>query len=377
MRTIARRRREEALDSWLGSGHDYLDRLEPEVNELARAAILLRRHVSEPAGGLAELLTRRERNQWGRIVAAVALAVVAAGIGLAVGLTRSGSGSVPLGRLTKAPMPVGLYAEVAQQAGGNGNPYPTSPVLWVETTAARIDEYLVAYHFPDQQTVPGSLREWVAEIDAPFFGDPARRIGRFTSMLFGWVPFADERRLAAERRGTAGGQTSGFPAVPLGVLEQLGTVHRQYIARPRYQGPVSSRGAGAPKTLPAGVRAMLQGEIVSYRPFNSTLTLGWSGLTAGKLRADVPWSVVPPSIPANWPVWVVEISQQLCCQVNSTGGFPAEWLLVWPLRHDLFSYDLSSSQGSSDLLGITRLAQLGPVHLIRGDTKVIAAIGLP
>lgn len=357
---------------WLDGGHDYLDGLEGELKELACFAILLRRHAPESVGDAAPG-TRRSRPA-ARVAAAVLL-VAALVIGLSVGLSQSSSGNspVPLGGLTKAPMPLALYDEVLVQAGTSGDPYPHAPALWVETTAAKVDEYLVAYNFPSQKAVPGSLHEWVAEIDAHFYGDPARKMGPFSSMIFAWVPSSELRRY----RMPMGGEASGFPAVPLDVLERLGTVHRQYIRRPHSAPAVSSPGTGAPTTLPRGVSAMLQGEIVLYRPFNRTLTLGWTGLTAGELRSKVPWSAVPANIPADWPVWAVEVSEQLCCQVNSTGGFPTDWLLVWPSAHNLSTYDTSSRKGSSDLLGITRLAQLGPVHWIRGDREVIAAVGLP
>ncbi len=370
MRDPGLRHREEALDRWLDSDREPPEALaEPEA-DLARVALLVRRHVDEAPAVPPRARGGRPLVRAGR-AAAVVLLVAGLAIGVAVGASRSGSRQpdVPLGALTEARMPSGLYEEIATQAGSAGDPYPPAPVLWVRTTASKIDRWLTPYHMPSQSRLPAGLTEWVAQATGRFYGFPSTRSSRFDSMLFAWVPFSWEvRRLSSPPRASApGGETSGFPAVPLAVLEELGTVHREQLTRPRFASAAPGRYTGVPTALPPAVRTDLRFALVQFEPINGSLAVDWVGLTAGQLRAKVPWSPVPASLPANFSVLVVRISE-------SGSAFGNEW---WYFSAPRRIFEEASVQGSSGLLGIARLGQLGPVHHLRGLHSVVHVIGPP
>ncbi len=366
MREPGRRHHEEALDRWLDSDHEPPEVLAAPEADLARVALLVRRHVDEAPA------VPRWLPPGHPLVRAAAVVLLLAGlaVGVAVGASRSGSPQpdVPLGGLTEAPMPSALYDEIAVQTGSNGDPYPSAPVLWVRTTASKIDRWLTPYHMPSQSRLPAGLTEWVAQATGRFYGLPSTRSSRFDSMLFAWVPFSQVRRLSAPPGGSPpGGETSGFPAVPLAVLEELGTVHREQLARPRYASAALGRYTGVPGSLPPAVRTDLRSALVPFEPINGSLAVDWVGLTAGQLRAKVPWSTVPPNLPSNFSVVVVRISE-------SGSAFGTEWWYFWAPRR---IFEEASVQGSSGLLGITHLGQLGPVHRLRGVHSVVHRIGRP
>lgn len=368
MRTSGQLRDEHSLDRWIESGREATDDLRSGVAELARVALLVCQHVEAPVRGKAAPPTGRTPMRTPRIAAAVLL-LAGLAVGLALVLSQSATlrPSVPLGGLTEAAMPAGLYQEVALQAGASGDPYPSAPVLWVRTTAAKVDRWLGPYHVPSQSKAPPALTEWVAEATGRFYGNPPERSDRFGSMVVDWVPYSEARR-HIDTGSTLGGETSGYPLVPLAVLEQLGSVHREHLSVPSYARAAPGPYTGAPRSLPPALRTIMRSWLVDFEPFNGTLSLRWVGLTAAQLRGKVPWSDVPASLPANYSVWVVQLSEQ-------HSAFGTMWWYVWPQKSSLQGG--ASSQGGSDLLGITRLSQLGRVHSVVGERAVVTSIGKP
>lgn len=355
-------RREQLLDEWLDSDRASTGELPGEMVDLAEVARLVCQHVTEPGG---ERQSGRSVTRRVLEVAAVLLLVAGLVLGLVVGTARSGSSGhvVPLGQVSIAAMPKPLEQEVALQAGSSGDPYPSAPVLWVKTTASKIEQYLVPYHFPSQAKLPPDLTEWVAQSTGHFYGDPSTETGAFSSMIFSWVPMSVTATFAHHHL-FPGGQGSGLAAVPLGVLEQLGNLHRQYLRAPQYAAAAPGQFTGVPRLLPRGVGATIQMYLVELKPLAADLRLDWAGLTAGQLRSKVPWSMVPASLPANYSVWAVELTER--------GSLLSPmWLYFWWTGK---SFGEHEATGSLDLLGITRLGQLGPVHSIVGAQQVRRAL---
>ncbi|MHB8457618.1 MAG: hypothetical protein ACYDBS_08030, partial [Acidimicrobiales bacterium] len=99
-----------------------------------------------------------------------------------------------------------------------------------------------------------------------------------------------------------------------------------------------------------------------YRSEISTLHVEWADTTVARLRSELPWTAIGPSVPGPTPVWIVEVSDS-----KAVGEFSDQWFMDWgnnPTSPPSPGYNSYSSEGGSGLFGITRLGQLGRVHVL-------------
>ncbi|MHB8247044.1 MAG: hypothetical protein ACYDGN_17200 [Acidimicrobiales bacterium] len=479
MRDLTQLRRETTFDSWLDARFGSRAAVGPaeapadfddDLEAMTRVAELVKTHVAGPVPVTGE--SSRSLGIRGRSlvrVAAVVLVLAGLGIGLGLRAIRASQGpNVPAGALTVATMPRGLYNEIENHAGPSANPYPSTPVFWVKTTAGSVDRLLAGYHVAPQANIPARTLEWVGQVTSRFYGNPEHKSGIYSTILVVWAPPGHGRARII------GSQSSGFAPVPLSVLEQLGTVHRQYlrppppapllppaleqnltkhwkalfgdirasvpalwvkttlgkmgegadrtfglptspasqavwvvqfravfgpssVAAPRSDWCVTTGGracawqfsghhlplrarrigdlaalghiqeiwlnGGVPSTLAPQERQMLRTVIRGeYRSEISTLHVEWADTTVARLRSELPWTAIGPSVPGPTPVWIVEVSDS-----KAVGEFSDQWFMDWgnnPTSPPSPGYNSYSSEGGSGLFGITRLGQLGRVHVL-------------
>jgi hypothetical protein len=303
MRTSGQLRREEAFDVWLderfgsstASGSDRAHETpadwDADLEAMAKVAEFVCLLAPVDPTTAVPYAPPPHRLPSPLRIAAVVMLLLGRASGLWLVASRSGHApEVPAGTVTPGLMPSGLYAELETQAGTSGNPYPSTPVLWVKTTAGATENLLRDYHVGSQPGVSAGTVEWVGQVTSRFYGDPEHESNVYGTILEVWI-----RPVHPPTPIPAGPSASGFPAAPLSVLEQLGAVHSQFL-RPPPPAPV----------LPALLSRTLEGEWSEvYRGRQPSVPVLWVKTTVGTIGSGTDRAIGLPSTPAAMAVWVV------------------------------------------------------------------------
>jgi len=195
MRTSGQLRREEAFDVWLderfgsstASGSDRAHETpadwDADLEAMAKVAEFVCLLAPVDPTTAVPYAPPPHRLPSPLRIAAVVMLLLGLASGLWLVASRSGHApEVPAGTVTPGLMPSGLYAELETQAGTSGNPYPSTPVLWVKTTAGATENLLRDYHVGSQPGVSAGTVEWMRprwmELRSPTVTSTSERTGR-------------------------------------------------------------------------------------------------------------------------------------------------------------------------------------------------------
>ncbi len=357
MRSTDQLRREETFDLLLdarfgsepaaGSASDVQAPavFDDELEAMARVAGLVRTHV-ERADPTAIGTTQSSHTLRGISIARIAavvllLAGLGAGLGLAASRARHAP-DVPAGALTIARMPTDLYDEIESEAAISGNPYPRTPVLWVRTTARAADELLGGYQISAQASVPARTVEWVGQVTSRFYGDPEHKTAIYSTILDVWTP------RPPRPSGGVGFENSPVAPVPLSLLEQLGTVHRQYL-QPPPPAPV----------LPPGIEQTLVKRWA--RLFGNThpsVPVLWVKTTVGTIGKGTDRALGLPTSPEDLPIWVVDFRAVFGSSATAPAG--SDWSVTTETQTSAWRFTGRRLPQKAER--IAYLAALGRVH---------------
>jgi len=384
MKTSDQLRREQAFDAWLderfGSGtasgpagnHETPTDWDDELEAMTKVAELVSRRVTAPVHPDAEPATAPSLRLPSLLrIAAVVLLVLGLASGLWLAAGRSGNGqNPPTGRVTPGQMPSALYAELETQAGTSGNPYPSTPVLWVKTTAGATERLLGDYHVGSQPGVPAGTVEWVGQVTSRFYGDPEHKSNIYGTILDVWIP-----PVHPPRPVPAGPSASGFAPAPLSVLEQLGTVHSQFL-RPPPPAPV----------LPAVLSQTLRTDWGTlYGGRQPSLPVLWVKTTVGRIGSATDRAIGLPTGPSSLVVWVVQYRATSVPSYRGP-GLPSDWYVSTNGRTPAWQFTGShglppKARRIGDLSSLGRVQELwlngGPPSTLTPQERQMLEVALP
>ncbi|MGH9171748.1 MAG: hypothetical protein ACRD0Z_12895 [Acidimicrobiales bacterium] len=251
------------------------------------------------------------RAAWLARTAAVLILVLALCAGLLVALGGRRVRGLQPGHATV--LPEGLIRQLTDAADFGGDPYPSHPIQFVETSAAKLGP-AGAKLFGYTTKTPGKI--WIGQLLGDFYGQPSSRSGLYHVVL----AFAPARSASQSADEIAGADTT-YP------LSRWGTVYDYTIKRPAPQPPLSAM----PERLAANLNQALEAD---GDPYPSTAALWVPTSVAEFERLTHVGASVLPTLSGASPNDQLVIAEQ---EVTSKRAGPSIYISTL-LRGDAFAF---------------------------------------